>query len=143
MKRKSHRPVADGSRVLLVTRSAKSASMCPLAVQTRQMHGLTGIDCCQVSRKDSRMDKLLITYDLRKPGRDYATLIEAIKSLGRWGHVLESVWTVEAAYSAATVRDHLKQFVDTNDGLFVCRLGLQEWAAYNIPAPVAEYLQAA
>lgn len=37
---------------------------------------------------------VLITYDLKQPGRNYTDLYEAIKSLGDWQHPLESTWFV-------------------------------------------------
>ena len=37
---------------------------------------------------------VLITYDLKQPGRNYSDLYETIKSLGDWQHPLESTWFV-------------------------------------------------
>ena len=40
------------------------------------------------------MNLHLVTYDLRKPGRDYATLFAAIKALGKAIKPLQSTWIV-------------------------------------------------
>lgn len=64
----------------------------------------------------------LITYDLRKPRRDYASLYDAIKQLGDNNHPLESVWLVYISEDDASVTDvalYLKKHMDENDLLFV------------------------
>jgi len=64
----------------------------------------------------------LIQYDLRK-NRDYASLIDAIKSYGTYACVLKSSWAIATTKSAAEVRDHLLRHMDADDGLFVVRSG--------------------
>jgi hypothetical protein len=65
------------------------------------------------------MSNILIGYDLNKTGQDYKSLIDAIKNLGSWWHCLDSTWIVSCNYTAQTVRDHLWQYMDSNDELFV------------------------
>ena len=72
------------------------------------------------------MAVLIINYDLKKPGRDYNPLYDAIKTY-TWCHILDSCWLVDTAKTTAQVRDHLKTKVDTNDEIFVARLR-QDWA---------------
>ena len=36
-----------------------------------------------------------ISYDLKKPDRDYSGLYEAIKSFESWWHYLESTWIIK------------------------------------------------
>lgn len=67
----------------------------------------------------------IISYDLRKPGRNYDSLYEAIKSYGTWAHILESLWAVVTSKSAAQIRDHLAEHLDANDGLFVVKSGTE------------------
>ena len=69
-----------------------------------------------------------ISYDLKSPGRDYDSLINAIKAYGTWWHQTESVWLVVTNQSAATIRDTLMRHIDRNDLLFVVALR-REWAA--------------
>jgi hypothetical protein len=64
----------------------------------------------------------IVPYDLRKQ-RNYDELYEAIKSYGTWAHILESTWAVETTKSAVEVRDHLLEFIDSDDGLFVIKSG--------------------
>lgn len=73
-----------------------------------------------------------ISYDLRKPGRDYSRLYEAIKGYGDWAHPLDSVWIISASQTAVQVRDHLKSRMDANDGLLVTRMsGEAAWMGLN------------
>jgi hypothetical protein len=72
----------------------------------------------------------LISYDLNKPGQDYADLIAAIKRLGTWWHYLDSTWVVEHDGPAMTIRDALFPNLDRNDELLVVRLG-KDWAWYG------------
>ena len=64
----------------------------------------------------------LITYDLRKPGRDYTSLYDAIKQLGDTNHPLESVWLVaidNKSKNAAYISSSLRNYMDDNDLIFV------------------------
>ena len=61
-----------------------------------------------------------ISYDLRKPGRDYSELYEAIKKLDpRFQHPLESNWFVRSAMSADQIYNQIRPFIDDNDLLLV------------------------
>ena len=64
---------------------------------------------------------LFITYDLRKPGRDYSGLYTYLKSFPDWCHPVESVWLVKTEKSPKTVRDEAQKYLDDNDGLLVFR----------------------
>lgn len=70
-----------------------------------------------------------IDYDLRAPGRDYESLIEALRKFNRWCHPLKSTWVISTSLSAVQIRNHLLQYMDANDGLLVTRL--QGEAAWN------------
>lgn len=65
------------------------------------------------------MATLLIGYDLNTPGKDYDSLITAIKELGSWWHHLDSTWLLKAAMTPIEVRDVLKKHLDSNDELLV------------------------
>ena len=68
----------------------------------------------------------IISYDLRKPGRDYSSLYEALKSIGSTRcHCLQSVWVVRTSLSNTAVRDQILPHLDTNDGLLVMHDGLR------------------
>ncbi|RJQ54183.1 MAG: hypothetical protein C4521_04850 [Actinobacteria bacterium] len=65
------------------------------------------------------MKTVLISYDLCKPYRDYAGLIDAIKGYGTWGKLTESAWLIRSSDGCVAVRDRLKSHMDSNDRLFV------------------------
>lgn len=64
---------------------------------------------------------LCITYDLRKPGRDYSDLYTYLKSFSDWCHPVESVLLVNTDKSPKAVRDEVWKYMDDNDGLLVFR----------------------
>jgi len=67
------------------------------------------------------MTKYEVSYDLRKPGRNYEPLY---KRLADWKavRVLQSVWIIETNSSASNIRDDLAKCIDANDGLLVTGL---------------------
>jgi len=74
----------------------------------------------------------MIGYDLNSPGQGYDELIKAIKALGTWWHCLDSTWLIRSELTAAQIRDHLKQFTDSNDELLVARMsGEGAWIGFN------------
>lgn len=81
-----------------------------------------------------------ISYDLRKPGRDYESLYNAIKSYGTWWHQTESVWFIVTNEKAANIRDRLNNQIDTNDKLFVIALQ-REWAGVGFSQKEYEWLK--
>lgn len=82
-----------------------------------------------------------INYDLVKPGRNYDSLIRAIKDLsGSWCHPVESSWIVSTSLTSKQVRDRLVPHIDSNDKLLVAELtGVAAW--HNLDPKVAEWLQ--
>lgn len=65
----------------------------------------------------------IIMYDLRKPGRDYNSLYNAIKSYMIWGKITESTWAVVSDSNSSSIRDYLIKYIDTNDRLMVIQSG--------------------
>lgn len=72
---------------------------------------------------------LLVTYDLKAPGRNYQPLYDYFKQFNRCKD-LESVWLIETTKNTETVRNELGALIDANDVTFVAKLG-QDWAACN------------
>lgn len=68
-----------------------------------------------------------VTYDLRKPDKDYASLLAAIRKYTHC-HALKSAFFIDTPEDRKVVRDKLKKLVDANDQLYVLRLN-GEWAA--------------
>ena len=65
------------------------------------------------------MKTLMVGYDLNKAGQNYDDLIKRLKQYDKWWHSLDSTWLIRTEDSHITVRDTLKQLVDTNDELLV------------------------
>ena len=81
-----------------------------------------------------------ISYDLRKPGRNYEQLYTEIKRIALdWAHPLDSVWVVRTDLNATQIRDRLKAKMDSNDGLLVVRAS-SEGAWFGLPDDVSQWL---
>ncbi len=70
----------------------------------------------------------IVSYDLKKPDRNYEDLVKGLKSFGTWWHQTGSVWVIVTTKTTTEVRDYLRQFLDPNDRLFVAELE-KNWAA--------------
>ena len=68
----------------------------------------------------------VISYDLKKPGRNYDDLYKAIKALGSYRHPMDSVWFVDTSLTTSEVYGKLKAYVDSNDLVLV-----HSWPAYS------------
>ena len=75
------------------------------------------------------MKTFLISYDLDKPGQNYQKLIAELERLGGF-RVLFSQWAVQLSNPVVQVRDHLLQFIDSNDRLLVMEVG--NWASWGL-----------
>lgn len=85
------------------------------------------------------MATLCVSYDLNAPGKNYARLIEAIKSYDNWWHYLDSTWLIITSQSPSAVRDHLSQFIDANDELLVFNVGTT-WAGTGFDTKAYDWL---
>ena len=74
----------------------------------------------------------IITYDLRKAGRNYDDLYKYIKSYPVWAHITESTWFISTSKSCTTIRDEILHVIDSNDRIFVAELnGTAAWSNVN------------
>jgi hypothetical protein len=87
------------------------------------------------------MAKLLITYDLNQPGRDYARIIGRIKQYPNWCHALESLWFVISDAGAAAVRDDLMTYVDSSTKILVIDTTGDFMAWTGLSTEVSEWLK--
>ena len=62
---------------------------------------------------------ILISYDLKVPGKKYDSLYEAIKKAPSWWHYLDSTWLVRTNESVTTWNDRLTKILDENDRLLI------------------------
>jgi hypothetical protein len=78
------------------------------------------------------MKTYVVGYDLNKPGQDYTSLIKALQAYPNWWHHLDSTWVIKTDWTAAQIRDDLKQHIDKSDELVVLRLsGEGAWTGIN------------
>lgn len=91
------------------------------------------------------MPPYVVAYDLvkEKDGHDYQPLWDELKRL-KGQKTQYSVWLVAASNTAREVHDHIKQFIDSNDRLWVTELtknhyfsnamaGTNKWIENNPP----------
>lgn len=64
---------------------------------------------------------ILVSYDLRKPGRDYSGLYAILKNQISADRIkpLESVWLFKTSKSPSEVSKIIRSEIDENDGLLV------------------------
>lgn len=81
------------------------------------------------------MTTFMISYDLRTPGRDYASLTEHLKSWGDWWHNLGSTWFIKSTATAGKVRDERLAHMDSNDRIVVVKASAPgEWSGFTSSA---------
>lgn len=72
---------------------------------------------------------LLVTYDLKQPGRNYQPVYDYLKQF-TYCKGMESLWLLDTTLATATIRDSLRIVTDTNDTIFVTQI-TKNWAAHN------------
>lgn len=91
--------------------------------------------------KDTPLNSIYVGYDLNAPGKDYAKLIEKIKSYSRWCHVLKSAWIVRTTKTASQVVDDLLPFIDRSDDLFAVDVTGRPAAWYGLSDEISNWLK--
>lgn len=87
------------------------------------------------------MAVFVLSYDLRQPGRNYEALYQALRRVDGV-RVLESVWLIDVAQTAAQVRDAVKSHLDRNDGVLVVEIReFADWAYANLIGSNGAWLQ--
>jgi hypothetical protein len=61
----------------------------------------------------------MVSYDLRKPGQDYAGIYDALQSFPSWWHYLDTTWMIVSELDPAGVFERLAPHLDQNDSLIV------------------------
>lgn len=65
---------------------------------------------------------LLVTYDLIKPGKDYLSLYDTLKTASAWWHYLESTWLLKTELSPQDWYNKLRLHMDINDRIFIIQI---------------------
>jgi len=84
-----------------------------------------------------------VSYDLRKPGRDYSALYKLLTSYSTWCHVVESNWLVYTSETAEQICDRIAKVVDSNDRVFVAAMttpAAWQWFPQDVRAWLKKYL---
>lgn len=105
------------------------------------MHVLEPIWAILGRKEKEQMSHKIISYDLRKPEQNYEGLIAAIQSY-TYCKINKSDWLIYTADSCSNIRDYLKNFIDSNDTLFVAELSDNPgwWASYNLRDGAVKWL---
>jgi hypothetical protein len=70
---------------------------------------------------------LLVTYDLKTPGKDYSPFYAALKAQGPWWHYMGSTWLIATNKSAKQVYDNIATHLTVKDLILVAPLGSPHW----------------
>lgn len=65
------------------------------------------------------MSVVLVTYDLKTPGKVYTPFYEALKSQGNWWHYLTSTWLIETNYTPEQVYSNLAPHLSIKDSILI------------------------
>ena len=77
------------------------------------------------------MNCYIIGYDLRGE-RDYDNLYKAIMSYGIHAPILQSQWAIVTRQSAKEVGNYLRNYIDSNDSLFVAKITRETTVWHNL-----------
>ena len=82
----------------------------------------------------------LISYDLNKPGKDYAGVHKAIKdsSTGIWCKPLESLYIIRSTLTTKAIYERIKPHFDTGDRILV--IEVTSTSHWYLDHDVADYL---
>jgi hypothetical protein len=87
------------------------------------------------------MNTLLVSYDLKSPGKDYQKLWDHLKSYNNYLKPLESFWFIKTSLSAKDARDKIKQFMDANDRIIVIKVTGAEAAWNNLGDTASQWIK--
>ena len=84
----------------------------------------------------------VVSYDLCDPqsGHDYDEIYGRIESSGAAMRVTDSFWIVDSKHRARAIADHIVMALDTDDKLFVGRLGT--WSSSGIGRGITDWIKA-
>ena len=68
------------------------------------------------------MKTLLITYSLKFPLNNTATISNIIKRFQKWWHYLPNVWIVRSELTPEAVRKSMDPFINKGDRIFIVEL---------------------
>ncbi len=87
------------------------------------------------------MNKILISYDLHKPVKDYEELYRYLKGFGTRAKPLESLWMVKTSKSHIAIRDEIVAHIDKDDSIIVIDVSGDAMAWRGLGDKVSEWLK--
>lgn len=85
------------------------------------------------------MSVLLVTYDLTKPGQEYADLHKVLKSAPSWWHYLESTWLLVTSETPCSWYQRIQPTIDQTDRVLVIEVARNWWG--QLPQDAMEWLK--
>lgn len=82
----------------------------------------------------------LITYTANSSHRSYDEIIDAIKEIGDFCKIKDTVWIVDTSLNTVTLRDKLKKHIGIDDELTVITLS-DDWSTQNHSNEVNNWLR--
>ncbi len=82
--------------------------------------------------------KILITYDLHAPEKNYEDLTNAIQKNGKAKRILDSVWVVRTHLLPNEFAKQLQNLIDADDKLFVTQMG--DWEQCHFDQKTTSWL---
>jgi hypothetical protein len=65
----------------------------------------------------------VVSYHLRKPGKNYVELTEQLRNSPGWWHYLESTWLISTRESADELYNRLHVHIDEGDSILIIEAG--------------------
>ena len=65
----------------------------------------------------------VVSYDLRKKGKDYRGLSDELQRSSGWWHYLESTWLIVSWDGADQIYNRLRKHLDVNDTILIMQVG--------------------
>lgn len=87
------------------------------------------------------MPTLLVGYDLRQPGQNYAPLVDQLRSHGTWWHHLDSTWLVRTELTPIQLRNVLRGLIDSSDEILVIDVSGRSWAGAGFEDRAYDWLR--
>jgi hypothetical protein len=72
---------------------------------------------------------LLVTYDLKTPGRVYTDLFELLKRQGMWWHYLSNTWLIATTKTPSQVYAELAAQLISPDAILIIQVTPPYWGA--------------
>jgi hypothetical protein len=86
-------------------------------------------------------NNLIVSYDLNVVGQNYSAVIDAIKSLGGWTKIQQSVWYVDSPLNAELAAKKVNTYMDRNDLLIVLDATNNVAFWYNLSGVASKQIQ--